>query len=214
MSAEGYISCASCHLGGGHDGRVWDFTDRGEGFRNTPTLLGRGGMAHGNVHWSANFDEIQDFEGDIRNGFGGTGFMDDADWAATQASLGAPKAGLSAELDDLAAYVSSLGIESVPRSPHRGSTGALTAEGVAGRDVFLAQGCQSCHVGPAKTDSTLGAATLHDVGTLRTSSGGRLGGTLPGIDTPSLLGLWRTAPYLHDGSAATLADVFTVAGVR
>ncbi|HET9590479.1 MAG TPA: hypothetical protein VFO91_16960, partial [Anaerolineales bacterium] len=27
------------------------------------------------------------------------------------------------------------------------------------------------------------------------------------FDTPSLLGIWATAPYLHDGSAETLADV-------
>jgi hypothetical protein len=27
------------------------------------------------VHWTANFDEIQDFEHDIRNAFLGTGFM-------------------------------------------------------------------------------------------------------------------------------------------
>ena len=33
MSAEGYLSCATCHLDGGHDGRVWDFTGRGEGLR-------------------------------------------------------------------------------------------------------------------------------------------------------------------------------------
>jgi hypothetical protein len=71
MSAEGYMSCASCHLDGGHDGRVWDFTGRGEGLRNTTTLHGRAGMGHGNVHWSGNFDEIQDFENDVRGAFGG-----------------------------------------------------------------------------------------------------------------------------------------------
>ena len=38
--------------------------------RNTITLHGRAGIAHGNVHWSANFDEIQDFEHDIRGAFG------------------------------------------------------------------------------------------------------------------------------------------------
>ena len=38
MSRESYISCASCHADGGSDGRVWDFTDRGEGFRTTPPI--------------------------------------------------------------------------------------------------------------------------------------------------------------------------------
>src|SRR5262249_47824147 len=30
-----------------------------------------------------------------------------------------------------------------------------------------------------------------------------------GFDTPTLLGVWATAPYLHNGSAASLADVLT-----
>ena len=29
------------------------------------------------------------------------------------------------------------------------------------------------------------------------------------IDTPTLLGVWQSAPYLHDGSAVTLRDVLT-----
>ena len=30
------------------------------------------------------------------------------------------------------------------------------------------------------------------------------------FDTPTLVEIWRTAPYLHDGSAATLREVLTV----
>jgi cytochrome c peroxidase len=33
----------------------------------------------------------------------------------------------------------------------------------------------------------------------------------PAYDTPSLLGVYRTAPYLHDGRAATLHDLLTTA---
>ncbi len=212
MSGEGYLSCASCHLDGGHDGRVWDFTGRGEGFRNTTTLRGRAGMGHGNVHWTANFDEIQDFENDIRGAFGGLGFLSDEDFDETSDPLGSPKAGLDPDLDALAAYVASLDRDSLPRSPYRTATGAMTAEAATGRTVFQSLGCSSCHAGAEFTDSTLGVATLHDVGTIRTSSGQRLGEPLTGIDTPTLLGLWNTAPYFHDGSAATLDDVFVVAG--
>ena len=95
MSLEGYVSCASCHLGGSHDGRTWDFTDRGEGLRNTTSLRGHGGtLLHGPLHWTGNFDEVQDFENDIRSHFGGTGFMRDADFNNGTRSdpLGDPKA--------------------------------------------------------------------------------------------------------------------------
>lgn len=212
MSAEGYISCASCHLNGDHDGRVWDFTGRGEGLRNTTSLLGRAGMAHGNVHWSGNFDEIQDFENDIRGVFGGKGFLSDSDFNSTNNPLGAAKAGLSVELDALASYVASLDNSHLERSPYRASDGALTAQAQQGQMVFAEEQCASCHSGTTFTDSTVGIATLHDVGTLRTTSGQRLSAPLTGIDTPSLLGLWDGAPYFHDGSAPTLSDVFVVAG--
>src|SRR5439155_24751590 len=71
MSRDKYLSCAACHIDGDSDGRVWDFTDRGEGLRNTIALTGHPGIRQGPVHWSANFDEIQDFEGDIRYAFEG-----------------------------------------------------------------------------------------------------------------------------------------------
>jgi hypothetical protein len=208
MSAEGYLSCATCHADGGHDGRVWDFTGGGEGLRNTTTLQGRAGMGHGAVHWTANFDEIQDFENPIRGLFGGTGFLSSSQFAATQDPLGAPKAGLNADLDALAAYVASLDASTIPRSPHRSADGSMTAAARAGRLVFEAAACGSCHVpGLGFIDGL-----RHDVGTLRTSSGLRLGAPLDGIDTPTLLGIHATAPYLHDGSAAMLEEVFAVAG--
>jgi YVTN family beta-propeller protein len=210
MNRDKYISCATCHQDGGHDGRVMDFTDRGEGLRNTTVLNGRRGTGQGRVHWSANFDEIQDFEHDMRNAFGGTGFMTDAQFntGTRNQPLGNPKAGVSAELDALAAYVSSLA--TVGPSPYRNADGTLTADGVAGQAIFKGAGqCSSCHSGADFTDSATGV--LHDVGTIKASSGKRLGGPLTGIDTPTLRGVWDSAPYLHDGSAATLMDVLTTA---
>lgn len=205
MASEGYQSCASCHFEGFEDGRVWDFTGRGEGFRNTTSLLGRRGTGHGPVHWSGNFDEIQDFENPIRAHQAGLGFMLQADFDVGTRSdtLGDPKAGVSADLDALAAYVTSL--DRILPSPFRNGDGTLTEEGELGRSVFLELGCDDCHSGADFTDSALD--NLHDVGTMTELSGGRLGGPLTGIDTPTLLGVWQTAPYLHDGSAATLRDV-------
>ena len=205
MSLEGYISCASCHLDGGQDGRTWDFTDHGEGLRNTISLQGRGGvLLHGSVHWTGNFNEIQDLENDIRSHFGGSGFMSDEDFNSGTRSdpLGDPKAGLSTELDALAAYVSSL--TSVPFSPYRNADGSLTAEGELGKQVFANEGCGNCHSGTQFTDSAPGV--LHDIGTISSASGGRSGQLLAGFDTPTLKGVWATAPYLHDGSALTLSQ--------
>jgi DNA-binding beta-propeller fold protein YncE len=195
ITRAGYISCANCHPDGDHDGRTWDFTDRGEGLRNTPSLLGRAGMGMGPVHWSANFDEIQDFENDMRGPFGGLGFLSDADWAEAGETLGPAKAGRSAELDALAAYVASL--EEAPVSPFSAEAGDEAA--------FEAAGCGDCHPAPLYTDSDLDSFVRHDIGTLTEASGQRLGGgPLDGVDTPTLLGAWASAPYLHDGTATDL----------
>src|SRR5262249_30296775 len=94
-----YMTCASCGSARGHDGRVWDLTGMGEGLRNTINLRGRAN-AQGFLHWSANFDEVQDFEGQIRTLAGGTGLMTDAAFNTGTRSqpLGLAKAGVSADL--------------------------------------------------------------------------------------------------------------------
>jgi PKD repeat protein len=210
MTRSGYISCGVCHLDGDDDRRVWDFTDRGEGLRNTISMRGRAGDEHGPIHWSGNFDEIQDFENDIRGSFAGAGFLDEADWTETSDPLGPSKAGLSADLDTLAAYAASL--DTFPRSPFREPTGFPSADAQAGAVIFSSPeaDCVGCHPAPDYTDSMFlapGEPLLHDVGTLTDASGDRRGDALLGIDTPTLRGVWSTPPYLHDGSAATLRDV-------
>lgn len=201
LARDGYLSCATCHNDGGHDGRTWDMTGFNEGLRNTISLRGRAGMGHGPLHWSGSFDEVQDFEGQIRSLAAGSGLMSDAQFNAGTRSqpLGDKKAGLSPELDALAAYVASL--DQVDPSPYRQADGSLSPQGQAGRTVFTAQ-CSSCHAGRDFTDSAPGR--LHDIGTLKASSGQRLGAPLTGLDTPTLRDVWATAPYLHDGSAATV----------
>lgn len=207
MSRDAYVSCASCHPDGAADARTWDFTDRGEGLRETQALFARPDA--GPFHWSANFDEIQDFENAIRDHQAGTGFL--ADDALTE-PLGAPKVGLSAELDALAAYVRSF---EPPRSPWRAEDGSFTEAAERGRATFVSAGCDTCHAGAEMTDAAWvdGEPVLHDVGTLLDSSGGRAGGPLTGLRTPSLRGLHASAPYLHDGRAATLEEALAAHGV-
>lgn len=197
LALQEYMSCASCHNDGGHDGRVWDLTNLGEGLRNTITLKGHG--SHGALHWSGNADEVQDFDNQIRNLAGGTGLIT----AGTpNAPLGAANAGRNADLDALAAYVKSLTVSG--NSPLRNGTGGLTADATEGQQIFRAQNCAACHSGANFTNSALDV--FANVGTLKPTSGKRLGAALTGLDVPTLRGAWATAPYLHDGSAATLAD--------
>ncbi len=224
MSRDHYISCAVCHLDGAVDGRVWDFTHKGEGLRRTTSLLGKKGLGHGRMHWTANFDEVQDFEQDMRDAFGGSGFLTDEVYHADgrDTPLGAPKTGFSKDLDALADYLTSLA-QARP-SPYRNPDGTLTADAVEGEKIFKdpAVGCATCHIPPGYDDNRPvpgpdgsgpgSAVMLHDVGTIRNPGAGhRLGDTLTGFDTPTLLGAWESGPYLHDGSAATLMDVITTA---
>ena len=209
LARDAYMSCASCHNDGDTDGRTWDLTGMGEGLRNTIALRGRG-AGQGFLHWSANFDEVQDFEGQIRALAGGTGLMSDAEFnTGTRAqTLGDKKAGVNADLDALAAYVASL--SSFAPSPSRNVDGSLTAAAVAGREVFRAANCASCHGGASFTVSA--AANLRNVGTIKPESGQRLGGPLTGLDVPTLRDVWATAPYLHDGSAPTIAAAVAAHG--
>jgi len=90
----------------------------------------------------------------------------------------------------LAAYITSLPSVRVPaRDP------AMAARG---KELFDSAklGCRACHDGAALTDQG-----LH-----------KLASDLPKSDTPSLLGLAASAPYYHDGSAATLEDVLRERG--
>ena len=195
-----YMSCASCHADGGDDGRVWDFSGFGEGLRNTISLRGKG-QGHGPSHWTGNFDETHDFEAQIRD-FGGLGLMFDEDFFEGTRSepFGATKAGVSPDLDALAAYMASLVIHD--QSPLVSASG-LSASAQLGKDLFQRKGCDSCHSGPQLTDSPSGAR--HDVGTITENSGTRLSADLDGLDTPTLLGISSSKPYLHDGSAPTVA---------
>ena len=107
-----------------------------------------------------------------------------------------PHAGMSVDLDLLTQYLTTL---QAPPNPYHFAEDDVSA----GKAVFDAQGCASCHVGPAGTD-----LQSHDVGT----------GTSPlekrgtSFDTPSLRWLWLSAPYFHDGSAQTLQSGIRTAG--
>ncbi|MCX7817661.1 MAG: cell surface protein [Kiritimatiellae bacterium] len=83
-------------------------------------------------------------------------------------------------------------------SPHRAPDGSLTDAARRGEAVFRKAGCEECHPPPLYT-----TLKSYDVGT-----GVGPDANKP-LDTPTLREVWRTAPYLDDGRAATLRDVVT-----
>jgi cytochrome c peroxidase len=94
-------------------------------------------------------------------------------------------------------------------SPH--AKQGLTEAAARGRELFYSETtqCATCHSGPVYSDSQPRAASefrLHDVGTGADDPTELIG---PTFDTPTLLGLYRSGPYLHHGKAATLRDVLT-----
>ena len=55
------------------------------------------------------------------------------------------------------------------------------------------------------------AGLFTDLKTYDVGTRGRFDKPTDRFDTPTLVEGWRTAPYLHDGSAATMRDVFAAA---
>jgi len=97
------------------------------------------------------------------------------------------------DVDDLLAYVKSLAPEPNPNLPKFAEA--------AGRGKVLFEGkaaCATCHPAPHFTDNK-----MYDVGT---KSPGDPDGR---YDTPSLIEAYRTAPYYHDGRAATMKEALT-----
>jgi len=203
LSGAKWISCSSCHPDGLTDGRTWQ---NGEGPRRVPPLLG---LAHTHpLHWSADRDEVQDFEYTIRSKLmGGRGLIPGAIKTKVgfqPAELDEKTSGRSKDLDALAIYTNSFEFR---LSPHIVAPGKLTPEAERGKAIFFSKetNCASCHSGPFFSDSKLAKPfNLHDVGTFE--QGEKMG---PKYDTPTLLGVYRNTQYLHHGKAKTLLDVLT-----
>jgi YVTN family beta-propeller protein len=75
--------------------------------------------------------------------------------------------------------------------------GKLSDKAERGKRVFERLGCGYCHSGVYYTDRK-----MHRIGQDIEFENG--------WDTPTLIEVWRTAPYLFDGRAATLEDVFRI----
>lgn len=88
-----------------------------------------------------------------------------------------------------------------PDSLYKAVDGALSLKALQGRVLFHTQlGCPSCHTAPLFIPAPPNPRTIQTgIGT----------GLVP-ANVPSLRGIWATAPYLANGSAASLLDVLTL----
>ena len=82
-------------------------------------------------------------------------------------------------------------------SPHL-VRGKLSKAAQQGKKIFEQANCAKCHPAPLYTD-----LKKYDVGT------GRDREENLAFDTPTLIELWRSGPYLHDGRAAAMKEVLT-----
>jgi YVTN family beta-propeller protein len=156
-------------------------------------------------------------------------FVESADCPAARATEAAITTGRDRDLDAIAAYIA-FGI----RAPVT-AIKATDPDVVQGRALFAAANCQGCHGGANWTASTLDftpppAATEINAGQLsrflckagtfdaalanelkgggvagQVNTAGANGGL--GINIPSLLSVFASAPYFHSGSARTLDEV-------
>ena len=212
-----WVACASCHVEGRSDAVTWLFA---QGPRDTPSNSG-GMLDTGFLFRTADRSQVRDYWKTIDVEQGG-----DFHPGGAQDPL----------LEAIEAYVNTaIPIPVAPSTDerHQIQGEALSSLRSQGLTVFNTVGCDDCHSGPARTDSgsmnpmlvlsgpivsssTPGGVLLHDVGTCVTDGpwpdvphDDLDGDPRPGcaFDTPALRGLTDSAPYLHDGSAATLEDV-------
>ncbi len=241
MSAKGWGSCAACHTPFGHsDNVVWIF---GSGPKRTipqhtdfdQTVADRSKQRM--LNWSAERDQEEDFELNIRGVSGGLGLIVNADAGSTQdqnvanfnplsnAGRNQVKVRGIGAWDAIKAY-EQFGIRS-PKSPLKASDPDVKA----GRSLFAAANCQSCHGGPQWTNSSVNftpppplnlvdpvtlelSDQLRQVGTfdasffneVRANAAPSLGAN--GFVPPSLLSLHAfPQTFLHNGAAGSLDKV-------
>jgi len=202
MAQAQWISCNTCHFEGEHDGQTWTFGFAGP--RNTTSLLGM--IETYPLRWSGEWDESADSEFAVRRENFGAGLIDGEMGCAIfppDCVDGDPNQGRNYDLDALAAFIDSL---RVPLNPDHADGQPLSEAAQRGEILFHndSVGCAECHPAPLYTD-----LKSHDVGT--TTSDERIG---PAFDTPTLRGLYDSAPYFHDGSARTLRQTITFASPK
>lgn len=179
---QGQFSCRSCHPDGHSDGLIWDFEIDGVGQNLVETRSLRGIRDTAPFKWNGKNPDL-----------------------ATQCGprfarvLTRSDPFTPARLGHLVAFIESLPLlprrfpDELAEARERGRKLFFRERTNAGKPIPVAQRCQTCHRPPLLTDRLMA-----DVG----SDGS--------FDTPQLFELRASAPYLHDGRAVTLEEIWTV----
>jgi YVTN family beta-propeller protein len=188
---QGHFGCANCHIEATFDGLSWDLEPDGFGKDIVDNRLLEDVADTGPFKWN-----------------GGNPNLETECGPRTEKFFYRSESYNGEELIDLVAF-----IKSIPLRPNRYRlpNGELTAAQERGKAIFErtrrkdrtaippANQCPVCHSGPHYTNQR-----LTDVGS------GKPTDRSPLIDVPQLTNVAYTAPYLHDGSARTLEEIWTV----
>ena len=220
VSADGTISCASCHniQKGGDDGLRFSFGIKGqEGNINAPTVLNA--VYNFRQFWNGSAKDLaQQAEGPIQNPIEmGNDFknliktLKNSKYKKEFDDIyhnGVTKENI---VDSIAEYEKTL---ITPNSPFdrylRGDKSAITQKQKEGYEIFKEKGCIACHNG-----INIGGNLYNKFGVFEDAKSLRLGRyevTHKEQDkyyfkVPSLRNVALTAPYLHDGRYENLRDV-------
>ena len=222
LSKDGSLRCESCH----HPALAWtsgtalDTKVGGKvNVRNSPTMLNLGLHTAG-YYWDGRKATLEAVTEAAWTGQLG------ADPATVAAALNADpgtkalfvrafgaEASAKTVPQALSAFLRALqGGDSAWDRFDTGEKGAVSAEVQQGSEVFGNAGCTLCHVPPLYSDTAFhnigigwdaAAKTFKDHGRMDASKSVADDGK---FKTPSLRDVAKTAPYFHDGSAATLEE--------
>ncbi|MCG8306493.1 MAG: c-type cytochrome [Cytophagales bacterium] len=182
-------SCYTCHPDGHEDGLTYDLTGSGRNLANVQTLRDLYGTAP--FKWIGTNQSVYKQCGMRFSRF------------VTRTESFSPE-----DLDAVVAYI--MRELTHPPNIHRLPNGALTEaqqRGKAiyertvtndGREIPEKDRCTTCHNGPNYSNFQMA-----DVGTNKENEDESL------FDSPNLNNIYESAPYLHDGSAATLEEIWT-----
>jgi YVTN family beta-propeller protein len=190
-SFQGQIGCANCHIDSTFDGLTWDLEPDGFGRDIVDNRL---------------LEDVKDTEPYKWNG--GNPNLPTECGPRTEKYFWRAENYDDLTLTDLVVYIRSIparpnrwklaGRELTP-AQERGKALFERATDKFGKPIPEAIRCSYCHSGNKGTSQK-----SFDVGTRKPTDNAGL------LDTPQLINVALTAPYLHDGSARTLEEIWTV----